>query len=78
MKIRRRARLDHFLEQQKITRDRKGVHKRRERSRRDERMAELLKAQGDLLSPAVASWVASKLGKPATKASSEELAALVG
>ena len=38
MKIRRRARLDHRLAQQKLTRDRNGLRKRPERARRDARM----------------------------------------
>lgn len=79
MKIRRRVRLDHRLAQQKLTRDKNGVRKRAERARRDARIAAAVKANPEgPFTPAVASWIARKLGKPATKASKDEILGLVG
>jgi len=69
MKIRRRVRLDYRLSQQKQNRDRNGPRKRAERARRDARMINVLKADAEgPFTPPVASWIARKLGKPATKA----------
>lgn len=79
MKIRRRARLDHRLANQKITRNRNGQRKRPERARRDARMVEVIKANPEgPFTPNVASWIAAKLGKPAAKASKEEIQSLLG
>ena len=78
MKIRRRARLDHRLAQQKLTRDRNGQRKRPERARRDARMVEVLKASPEgPFTPNVASWIAAQLGKPAAKATKEEIQSLI-
>ena len=74
MKIRRRVRLDHFLDQQKENRLRNGPRKRKERARRDVRIAAVVKAGPEgPFTPPVASWIAEKLGKPATKATKEEI-----
>lgn len=77
MKIRRRVRLDHFLAQQKLNRLRNGPRKRKERSRRDARIAAAVKANPEgPFTPAVESWLAIKLGKPAAKASKDEILAI--
>ena len=79
MKIRRRVRLDHRLSQQKACRDRNGSRKRAERSRRDARMVNVIKASPEgPFTPPVASWIAAQLGKPATKATKEEIQSLIG
>lgn len=79
MRIRRRVRLDHRLAQQKITRDRNGRRKRPERARRDARMIEVIKTNPDgPFTPNVASWIATKLGKPASKATKADIQSLIG
>ncbi|MDA3960471.1 MAG: hypothetical protein PF961_06755 [Planctomycetota bacterium] len=79
MKIRRRVRLDHRLALQKQTRDRNGIRKREERDRRDARIAAVIKANPEgPFTPAVASWIADKLGKPAAKATKEDILGLAG
>ncbi len=79
MKIRRRVRLDYRMSQQKLTRDRNGIRKRAESARRDARMVNVIKANPEgPFTPPVASWIASKLGKPASKASKEEIQSLIG
>ena len=76
MRLRRRVRLDARLADQKENRLVNGPRKRKERARRDARMVELVKNANGKYSPAVASWIASQLGKPAAKASAEVIQAL--
>lgn len=74
----RRQRLDWIHDRHKATRDRNGTRKRPARARRDARNAAWLKSADPAnLNPALASWVAEKLGKPASKATAAELQALV-
>lgn len=76
MRFRRRVRLDYRLAQQKINRDANGPRKRKENARRATRMIAAIKSSDGRYSPAVASWIAQQLGKPAAKASAEEIQAL--
>jgi len=78
VKIRRRVRLDHRLEQQGINRRTNGPRKRAERARRDARMrAQLQQATDGRYSPALASWIAAKLGRPARQATPEQIKQLL-
>ena len=78
MRIRRRARLDHFLSEQKVTRNTNGSKKRGERARRAARVCAKIKAApSGPWTREVQSWIADQLGKPASKASQEEIQALI-
>jgi len=81
MRIRRGYRLDSRRARQKATRRRNSADKRPARARRDARAAAMLGEQlkaGKQLSPLVQSWVAVQLGRPARRASQDELAELAG
>lgn len=72
MRIRRKVRLDTRRLRQKEGRRRTAEAKRQERVRRDRRLAAKLR-EGRVDAPEVQSWIAAKLGKPAARASAEEL-----
>jgi hypothetical protein len=58
---------------------RNGVLKTKERARRDERMAGIIKAAGRLpYPPSVMSWLSAKLDKPSRLITQEEVTRLLG
>ncbi len=60
----------------KITKAQNSIGKTKERSRRDERMTETVKASDPPYSPAVTSWICRKLGKQARQVTSEDIKSL--
>ena len=81
MKLRRRVRLDARLDEQRVTRLKKGPSKRKARDRQAQRMIAHLRAKqndANACSPAVQSWLARVTGKPAAKLSAEDIAQVIG
>lgn len=60
----------------KITKARNSIVKTKERSRRDARMTEAVKASDPPYAPAVTSWLCAKLGKQARQITSEDIKSL--
>lgn len=79
MQITRRRRLAHTASVRQAKRLNNGPAKRAEKVRRDERIIAKLRAMpaDGSMAPEVASWVAAKLGKPAAKATPEQIQALL-
>ena len=71
-----RLRYDRIRDKSAISRTVNGHLKRKERANRDARMAGLVKAGTFPFTPAVQSWVSTKLGKPFTQVTEAEAAAL--
>ena len=71
-----RLRMDNARSRGKVTRVENGHLKRKERAARDLRMAELLAKGKFPYTPAVMSWVSTKLGKPSTQVTEAEVKAL--
>ena len=76
MKIRRGYRLRQRYLHAKARRRENGITKSKERARRDERMAAILKDGSPPYTPDVMSWMSRKLDKPSTKITPEDVAAL--
>jgi hypothetical protein len=72
-----RRRMDRIREDHAVSRTVNGHIKRKERANRDKRMTELVKAGKFPYTPAVQSWVSTKLGKPFTKLTEEQVKELV-
>jgi hypothetical protein len=72
-----RARMDMIRDKGKVSRVENGHLKRKERAARDARMAELIGKGAFPYTPAVMSWVSTKLGKPSTQVSEAEVKGLV-
>ena len=73
----RRDRLDNRLAKATATRRKNSVIKTRERTRRDAKMAELLKRSDPPYIPAVMSWLSQKLDKPAKQITPDDVKSLV-
>ena len=72
-----RLRYDRIRDNSAISRTINGHLKRKERANRDERMAGLIKAGKFPYTPAIQSWISTKLGKPFTQVTEDEVKALV-
>lgn len=72
-----RLRYDRIRDNSAISRTVNGHLKRKERANRDERMAGLIKAGKFPYTPAVQSWISTKLGKPFSQVKEDEVKALV-
>jgi hypothetical protein len=72
-----RRRMDRIRDKGAVSRTVNGHLKKKERANRDKRMAELIKAGKFPYTPAVQSWVSTKIGKPFTQVSEEQVKALV-
>jgi hypothetical protein len=70
------TRMDRIRANGKISRIENGHLKRKERTNRDKKMAELIKKGKFPYIPSVMSWVSEKLGKPATQVTEAEAKAL--
>lgn len=66
------TRMDRARANGKISRIENGHLKRKERTNRDKKMAELIKKGPFPYTPAVQSWVSVKLGKPFTQVTEAE------
>lgn len=76
--LRRKVRLDSRRDNQKITRNKNSFHKRKERTRRAERIIAKIKASNDGdYSPEVQSWLSQELGKPASKITADDVKQLI-
>ncbi|HJZ60308.1 MAG TPA: hypothetical protein VKE74_35520 [Gemmataceae bacterium] len=72
-----RRRMDRIRDNSAISRTVNGHRKRKERAKRDERIAALIKAGQFPYTPAIQSWISAKLGKPFTQVSEADVKALV-
>lgn len=72
-----RVRYDRIRDNGAISRTRNGHLKRKERANRDERMARLVKAGTFPYTPAVQSWLSSRLGVPFSQITEEQAKELV-
>jgi hypothetical protein len=72
-----RLRYDRIRDNSAISRTVNGHLKRKERASRDKRMAGLIKTGKFPYTPAVQSWVSTKLGKPFSQVKEDEVKALV-
>jgi len=76
--LRRKVRLDSRREQQKITRRRNAVSKRKERTRRDARLlAKFRENPAGPHAPEVKSWLSQRIGKSYGKITSADLQPLL-
>lgn len=73
-----RRRYDRIRDKSAVSRTVNGHLKRKERATRDKRMAELIKAGKFPYTPAVQSWISTKLGEPFGRVTEEQVKALVG
>ncbi len=71
-----RKRMDFIRGKGQVSRVENGHLKRKERASRDTRMAELLAKGTFPYTPAVMSWVSTKLGKPSSQVTADEAKAL--
>jgi hypothetical protein len=72
-----RRRMDRIRDKGAISRTVNGHLKKKERANRDKRMAELIRGGQFPYTPAVQSWISTKIGKPFTQVSEEQVKALV-
>ncbi|MDB5307040.1 MAG: hypothetical protein JWO38_1242 [Gemmataceae bacterium] len=72
-----RRRMDRIRDDHAVSRTVNGHLKRKERANRDKRIAELIKVAKFPYTPAVQSWISTKLGKPFTQVTEEEAKTLV-
>ncbi len=73
----RRIRREQRQRDQRTSRIVNGHKKKKERTRRDARMVELIKKGDFPYIPSVMSWVSQQLGKPSSRITKEEVDALV-
>lgn len=72
-----RRRMDRIRDDGAVSRTYNGHLKRKERANRDGRMAGLIKAGKFPYTPPIQSWISTKLGKPFTRVTEDEVKALV-
>ena len=72
----RRDRLDKRLARAKTTRQKNSMRKTLEQGRRSEQMIEIIKAGDPPYTTGVMNWLSSRLGKKASKITSEDVSTL--
>jgi hypothetical protein len=72
-----RRRMDRIRDDGAISRTVNGHLKRKERASRDKRMAALIQGGKFPYTPAIQSWISTKLGKPFTQVTEADVRALV-
>ncbi|MFN4260495.1 MAG: hypothetical protein ACK4RK_14470 [Gemmataceae bacterium] len=68
----RRIRREQRAADMKESRHRNGIRKSKERTRRDQRMQEILRQSSPPYTPAILSWLSAKLDKPGSKITPED------
>ncbi len=71
-----RVRYDRIRDKSALSRTKNGHLKRQERANRDARMAMLIKAGAFPYTPAIQSWISTKLGVPFTQVTAEQAKSL--
>ena len=74
----RRIRREQRQVDQAASRLENGIRKGKERDRRDVRMKALVKAGSAPYTPTIRSWLSTKLGKPATRITPEDVQKVLG
>ena len=72
-----RIRYDRIRDNGAISRTRNGLLKRKERTSRDERMANLIKSGKFPYIPSIQSWISTKLGIPFSQVKEEDVKTLL-